>query len=85
MEDTNRERVFVARRASDEARVETVLGEEGIEYTASLEAAEDADPRAVCFLAIVYLVPPAEAERARTVLRQRGLSAGIVEAPRSAG
>jgi hypothetical protein len=78
VESIDREPVFVARSASDEARVEAVLREEGVEYTAALEAAEDADPGAVCFLAIVYKVPAAAAERARALLRQRGLAAGVV-------
>lgn len=57
-----------AHSAAEEAAIERALDAAGIAYTESLEADEQADESAVCYLARAYSVSEADAEAAREAL-----------------
>ncbi len=81
MESAPLESVFVARDSAAEDVAEEALNAAGIEYVVTVEGIGKSDG-AVCFLAMVYQVPAADAARARAVLEARGLRPGVVPARR---
>lgn len=65
-----------ARTERDETLIERILGEAGIPYSFTLDAAEG---HSVCFLARQYEVDPADAARAREALRAHGAAWVVVD------
>lgn len=61
-------KVAYAHSAAEEAAIERALDAAGIAYTESLEADENADEGAVCYLARAYSVSESDAEAARSAL-----------------
>ena len=60
--------IAYAHNAAEEAAIERALDAAGIAYTESLEADENADEKAVCYLARAYSVSEVDAVAARSAL-----------------
>ncbi len=75
----DREAIFIARSSAAEERVEAALKEAGIPFSVSLQATEQNEPGAVCYLAMVYKVPTRDAARSRRLLVSKGLGGDVIE------
>jgi hypothetical protein len=68
--------IATARSAAEETLVERILDDARIAYSFTLDAAEG---HSVCFLARRYEVEPADADRARALLRAHGAASAVVD------
>jgi hypothetical protein len=75
----NLEPVFIASNVREADLVERVLQSAGVEFKQRLEGTLR-ETSEVCYLGTLFEVSPNDADRCRTLLKEKGLGSGLVPA-----